>query len=1086
LNALRPGGKDLTDVLRKLFQEATQKSGNDTSYALIMSCLAALPAPIPPSHLASICGLQVSEIEDFVQDTQPSLRLEDEGISIADEDVEDFIRTEGTQELQQARQRTCDYFRPIHTSDTYAAVNYADLLAAAGRATEILPIIEKNLSPAAIADPIIRREVQLRRLRLAHAACRAAGNSAATMQVVLLGAEAAKDEAFLAEILDKHPDLSIRFARSSLVRLVLSDADNAKKQARVLVQDAVRAARAGNKIQARDQLHYYDEWLSRRRKAPKDERDGWRIEIDDIVANVEAVALLDGLEEAYLELTRWKSRQLHLSVALRLVPRLIAQGNANIVEKAIRDCLLPSAWEVLFFVPLALSGMKIEVSRLEKSLMALRRALVPALKGIRHADFSDRWDPQLRELLITACEIGFSLGVSEAAVRKALNLVVDLDGPFEKHYSSFEPDILDILARAWLLRRLLDNRSHTADEFLDFIDPPPPPKEEVTPKEKASKASERNSPRGDRLEDEQKRMVRTVLPVYASRIPFLDHHRKSGKIGQDQINGLGGFGSDDYLLRRYDGIGIRARTAASVLNLMHLNGGSWEALFAKASGLASPGYSDPFGRHLLPLWRFLLLRLDSRDFVLRSLVERTPALRTVREPATDKVDAAVEFSRLALIFSEPDARTFFEDAISLAQEIDREAMNQIGVLEALSTHFASWHEHARKTAAPALANVLTDIAQRLRNQEYFPWSKCINSLVRLHPPTALAALSRWSDQGIQDHAGSMPIVERYGYYLEWNAVLCVVGEVMHKYPLWKPEDNWGTFAYWFSKMLLSKPPIWLADLRDPKPLEDPFWISGTQDDNRWVDRVSRQDFFAALFTDSGADRSVVNVDGFWSSAFPTREVRTTISSALVNPQTASALARSLSTREHKWPYHLPNADQDDRYDAQFHDMPYELSGWLIDAHNDEGIDIKDTLRNGIKGPAKSPADSVLSKLGLQANPLPEKTWKRASSDKVVLKEVVWSDLPERFDHNGSSYRQRETKSEGSLLQIDADVLMSYLKMEQMDLIVGIHFERRLEKAYGGSYDESTKIKGFEEFFIFRADGTIEDYQGIVGTWRRAH
>jgi hypothetical protein len=173
-------------------------------------------------------------------------------------------------------------------------------------------------------------------------------------------------------------------------------------------------------------------------------------------------------------------------------------------------------------------------------------------------------------------------------------------------------------------------------------------------------------------------------------------------------------------------------------------------------------------------------------------------------------------------------------------------------------------------------------------------------------------------------------------------------------------------------------------------------------------------------------------------------------------------------------------------DNQGADLPYELSGWLIDAHNDEGIDIKDTLRNGIKGPAKSPADSVLSKLGLQASPHPEKTWKQVSSNKVVLKEVVWSDLPERFDQNSSPYRQREAKSEGSLLQIEADLLMSYLKMEQMDLIVGIHFERRLEKAYGGSYDDSTKIKGFEEFFIFRADGTIEDYQGIVGTWRRAH
>jgi hypothetical protein len=331
----------------------------------------------------------------------------------------------------------------------------------------------------------------------------------------------------------------------------------------------------------------------------------------------------------------------------------------------------------------------------------------------------------------------------------------------------------------------------------------------------------------------------------------------------------------------------------------------------------------------------------------------------------------------------------------------------------------------------------------------------------------------------------MPVVERYGYYLEWHAVLCVVGEIIQKYPLWKPEDNWATFAYWFSKMLLSMPPIWLADLRDPKPLEDQFWTAGAQDGNRWVSRVSRQDFFAAVFADGGTSRSVVNVDGSWTSAFPTREVRATISSALVNRATASALARSLSPREHKWPYRLPNAYQDDRYDAQFNDMPYKLTGWLIDARTNEGFDVKDTLKNGIKGRAKSPADIVLSKLRLEANPLPEKTWKPADSNDAVIVEVVWSDLPERFDYNSSPYQRRETKSEGSLLQISADVPMSYLKMEQMDLIVGVHFERRLEEEYG-RYDERTrKSKTFEQFFILRADGTIEDYQGTVGAWWRA-
>ncbi|MCU1251903.1 MAG: hypothetical protein JWQ49_4932 [Edaphobacter sp.] len=537
LNALRPNGKNLTDVLRLKFKDAVGRSDNEASYALIMSCLAALPAPIPPHHLANVSGLKETEIVDFVQDTWPGLRLEEEGISIADEDVEDFIRAEGEVEIQQASQRACDYLLPIHTSDTYAAVNIGDLLMAAGREAEILPILDKNLSPAAIADPIVRREVQLRRLRLAHAACRAAGDSAATLKVVLLGAEASKDEAFLAELLDRHPDLSTRFARPSLVRLVLSDADSAKRQGRILVQDALRAARVRNKIQAREQLHYYDEWLARRRKVPKGELHGWSIEVDDIAAYAEAVALTEGPSEACKDLERWKYKPLRLSVALKLVPRLIAQGRADIVEKAIEDRLLPAAWDLLLLVPMALSGTTIDVSRLEGSLSALRRALIPSLGGIREANFEDRWRPQLQGLVVTACEVAFCLGVPDPIIRKALNLIVNIDEPFKKQYSSFEPDILDILARAWLLRRLLDGLSHSADDFLNFVDPPPPPakKARVAKVKRNTKSSGQDLAERNRLEDEQKRVVRTAFPVYASRIPILDYHRKNGWVSQDQI-----------------------------------------------------------------------------------------------------------------------------------------------------------------------------------------------------------------------------------------------------------------------------------------------------------------------------------------------------------------------------------------------------------------------------------------------------------------------------------------------------------------------------------------------------------------------
>jgi hypothetical protein len=1629
LNALRPGGKNLADVLRKLFREALERAGIDTSYDVLMSCLAALPAPIPVEHFAKIAGLQASEIIDFIHDTSPSLRLEDEGISIADEDVEDFIRVEGNAGLSQISERACDLFASLYEKDVYVAVNIADLLVAAGREKEILPIIEKHLSPAAIADPIVRREIQLRRLRLAHAACRAAGDKAAVMKVVLLGAEASKDQAFFAEILDKHPDLSTRFARSSLVRLVLSDADSAKRQGRVLIQDAVRAARSGNKIQAIEQLHYYHEWLSRRNKISQEERQGWRIEIDDVAADVECAAVLHGPLAAYREISRWTSRQLRLSAALRLIPHLIATGNAGTLELALQDRILPSAWEILLLVPLALSGAKIERSRLEESLSILERALRPKLNATPD-DYGENWKSELRGLLVTASEIGFSLGMSEATTRGVLTLAANLDAPLETPNSDLRTGSLDIPIRAWVLRQALDGKPISSKEFLDVIDPPPPPPpSDPQAKGKKRKPKEQDHSRRRKLDEDQRRIVGAIFSVYESRAAILSHHRSIGSTDAAQIKSIGNLGSDEYILKHHSGVGVRARIARSVLELMHLNGLAWEPLFAKAASIASPGYSDPFGNHLLPLWHILLLRLESRDFVLNALVERSPSLRAAKEPATTKVDASIEFSRLALTFSEPDARFFYEDAISLAQEIDREAIDQVGVLEALTAHSGSWDASAKLNAATPLVNAITDIAIRLRYEEHFQWDECVNAVVRLHGPTALAAISRWADQGIEDlpknleyflseagrlneispsvaaslvvlipnvtnkirldtvsrlksenqasvleiigllsedillheaptsigsdadefidavsslgsqfdhanyrrlaerhrylaskkltgerqkaeeqsvpkissgtfttraaieaeyvaarkngmyfgagpiliqmidsisspgdrvafldalsesdlgdysetgradailaalakwdspsvnnwrsnalprlivqrfaglmmygweykhlsdlltatrlsnerkldilaeglekaslslgsrslfiiskqmatilvpsdawlifdwylkrinarvsldesalrredvpahidealgrllfalmsdidtrirwraahaarrlarlgaksnvtslfaeydrtrddafrdpaspfywlaarlwtvivaarvaheapdslldthkslldialddafphfsvrgyakaalvalhnsgHAtldtatlerihhtndspfppkqskennpphvewsekkgerfdfgydtvehiltpilrmfvglsrdelnrrleywlvdrwkapekvnywdleprkgrynenrwglhhsdkGSMPIIERYGYYLEWNAVLCVVGEMLQKYPLWQhPDgDSWGTFKYWVRKLLLTVPPVWIADFRDPKPLEDQLWLAGTKDDTRWVSRLSRNDFFSALFADDGT----IVVEGTWTSGFPTREVRAHISSALVNPETASALARSLSTRDRpQWPYHLPNADSE--HDQRFSDMPYKLVGWLADVRHDEGLDLKDTLRNGTNGPTKTPAQTVIADLKLEASPPPAKSWTIANTDKIAIREMVWADLPERYDYDGGSYRNRETKSEGSRLQIDADVLMSFLGKQKMNLIVGIHLERRLEEEYGGRHDDKTKKrKAFEQFFVLRTDGSIENHTGVVGTWWKA-
>lgn len=93
---------------------------------------------------------------------------------------------------------------------------------------------------------------------------------------------------------------------------------------------------------------------------------------------------------------------------------------------------------------------------------------------------------------------------------------------------------------------------------------------------------------------------------------------------------------------------------------------------------------------------------------------------------------------------------------------------------------------------------------------------------------------------------------------------------------------------------------------------------------------------------------------------------------------------------------------------------------------------------------------------------------------------MWSDLPEKYDN--SPYRQRETKSDGELLQIESSMLSSFLRKIKMDVIVNVHVQRRIEEEYGKSYEEPKKSKSHESFFILRADGKIEDVAGIIGSW----
>ncbi len=92
---------------------------------------------------------------------------------------------------------------------------------------------------------------------------------------------------------------------------------------------------------------------------------------------------------------------------------------------------------------------------------------------------------------------------------------------------------------------------------------------------------------------------------------------------------------------------------------------------------------------------------------------------------------------------------------------------------------------------------------------------------------------------------SRPTIERYGTHLEWNAMYCIVGELLKSHPVIDEEEGqYGSFSYWLSHVLLTDDPAWLSDHRRPTPLELRFWKDDPRTDKGWLQNINRAELLS--------------------------------------------------------------------------------------------------------------------------------------------------------------------------------------------------------------------------------------------------
>ena len=473
LDYLRPNGKALEQIFQERLEYALRKVARAQDVKAFCAGVVALPRPIPLADLSAVTGLDTAHLRDLCADLAPGVRLVNEAIGLADEDFEHFLRTEAEAMLGEVRAQIADHFVSRRKSDAYASTHVAAALLEAGRGQEIIDLINSEKEPAAIGDPVLRREAQLQRLRIAMKVCRDAGNNVDAMLTLLTGAEALKTDAAIRRMLVENPDLAANFARDTSSRIVLRDPNEIENHGPLLLHLMAADAQAGDAISVREGSRQADAWMRRRtdhfdeqkKTHPHSQPQGWSIKDHDIAAETEAVLRIEGPRRAVDRLLRWRPRPIALRVASALARKLITSGEAALVERCITEAGIRAPWDLFLLTPLALGGREVDPSRLEASLAMLLRHRLIRLQHLPDA-WSENRAADYLDTILTACEIVVARGGEHSAVVPVLQVFANPEQRRRDRIFTSQVFLIDFTLRAHALLEGLAGREISLETSL--------------------------------------------------------------------------------------------------------------------------------------------------------------------------------------------------------------------------------------------------------------------------------------------------------------------------------------------------------------------------------------------------------------------------------------------------------------------------------------------------------------------------------------------------------------------------------------------------------------------------------------------
>jgi hypothetical protein len=316
------------------------------------------------------------------------------------------------------------------------------------------------------------------------------------------------------------------------------------------------------------------------------------------------------------------------------------------------------------------------------------------------------------------------------------------------------------------------------------------------------------------------------------------------------------------------------------------------------------------------------------------------------------------------------------------------------------------------------------------------------------------------DQETHHSHGSYPQVDDVRFYFSYHAMMIVAGKLLSEAPvIFDPEYPTDQFTDWLTRHDITREDgYWVADRRDPPPLEWPDWKDDRETEH-WRWSIWRNDFERVLMTQDGR----INVWGDWAYISGYREETVCISSALVSPDRSEALLRALQSATDPSEYGIPAAGDELEIDQD----GFHLKGWVFRPDSHIGIDKRDPWAGGIVYPTGEPARFVVELMNLMPD-REHRTWSFHHDDREY--EALWA----QTWGNGTDEEQGTETESGYRLQISFNVLRVFLKEVKMDMIVEVELDRgsssnRYHKKQEGFIEHIPKSA---RLFLFKAGGDI--------------